>query len=186
MSFESTKYSRLNHLYITLQKYEGIDEIPCYIMHLVTMNLKATKQSPSIQNIRKILTRNGLQNYYDKIISIQTKLNNTYKQNTDQTFECPICLENNISIIIITDCKHIFCKNCTTKIIIDDIFKCPLCRQEQKIYNVKTLTKEQIFIIMEYYKMYYNYEASIKTHYRNQKIMLTKIFKELNIEFDYS
>jgi len=95
-----------------------------------------------------------------------------------QNGSCPICYENfNEDNIIKTNCSHLFCKQCITKLV---NLKCPMCRQEiTKLYPCKFQTNiinemknkisnlnKEILIITE--------DLRIKKFFNNDKITFRK------------
>lgn len=53
-----------------------------------------------------------------------------YEKITNETIECPVCLDNKNNLIKLK-CSHIFCEDCVSKIAHDGFIRCPLCRKEQ-------------------------------------------------------
>lgn len=63
--------------------------------------------------IHEIIKNNGIYhiiNNIDKYIE------------TNQEYECDICMNDNITHYVKLECKHTYCKNCTIK-----LYKCPMC-----------------------------------------------------------
>ena len=105
---------------------------------MVSKQLACNNLEPSHKNIKDILNGNELRNYVENIPSIKNKIirkNNIYEENLNKTYECSVCYEENIIIVSSLKCKHKFCKQCTVKITIDNIFKCPLCRAVEPMAN---------------------------------------------------
>ena len=74
-------------------------------------------------------------------------IHNKTMENSQECFDCSICLEDEIpeqSKVEIKECKHSFCGSCIIdcldKLQVDDIlqeFKCPLCRKQVETFNIK-------------------------------------------------
>jgi len=58
-----------------------------------------------------------------------------------ETLECTICNENLISVFL--GCRHTFCKECTTNLMLNDS-PCPLCRQSIHTFTLFARSDENV------------------------------------------
>ena len=103
----------------------------------------------AIYNRMTIVTKSNIPGYYYNIYheAIQNKSFKLKDEIIEESFskkpECPICLSSlNDNQLVMTDCKHIFCKRCLTKYMKrcgDETKPCPLCRTH--IDNVYMIEK---------------------------------------------
>jgi len=59
---------------------------------------------------------------------------------------CPICLEEGIDNMIITNCNHKYCETCIEELLNNNKVECPLCRTIIKEYSNET---EKVKIIIK-------------------------------------
>ena len=52
----------------------------------------------------------------------------------DRNYECSICLDDISEEMITLPCTHFFCKECIIQLFNNNIYACPLCRVEHKIF----------------------------------------------------
>lgn len=66
----------------------------------------------------------------------------------DETFSCSICLNDNLDIIngYLTQCNHIFCKQCFNDWLSNNNYTCPMCRSTIKKYRSVNNIYNMIYI----------------------------------------
>jgi len=93
-----------------------------------------------------------LDNYFARELKLSSKFqikislkSIDVKNNDDNIFECPICMEDNVDISDKVDigCNHSFCKHCVLRVMSDSQKKgvhpsCALCRQNYNEMHVRS------------------------------------------------
>jgi hypothetical protein len=97
------------------------------VLELVNQYVEMYTSDNNYENLMELCDNIG---YYKKgINNIDTVCKKVEVVNTEET--CPVCLEMllNKDTYKIKTCKHIFCKECITKWLSDNI-SCPICKNE--------------------------------------------------------
>jgi hypothetical protein len=72
----------------------------------------------------------------DTFMERKRSVNLTAKKRGGLTCECPVCFEFLLQPVKL-NCKHLFCLDCTKRLLKDKVKKCPMCRQKLKIIQPK-------------------------------------------------
>ena len=132
------KYTPEDHFKYMLKRKQT--PVPDNVIIAIKTEFENNKWEHTIENIKKVLRKRELIEYYDRCEMIKKQLSESPKeQKYHQLDECPICFEENLQNGLQLDCLHIFCQNCINQMINNKDKNCPLCRRQ----TIKDLLKSK-------------------------------------------
>lgn len=133
------QYKKINHFTEKLKRFEGNENyVPDDILKIVKNYLDQHNLEINNTNIKFALRNQKLMIYYEHINEILKKLtkhnnlefiksNQPNKITLNELYECPVCFDETKEVIVL-ECNHQFCVECTNKLNKNNQISCPMCR----------------------------------------------------------